>query len=510
MWSLSNAVTRPIKKINCFLEYHFLHFLHRYTKTHPGKREKSVKSEGLKQKTFFMPTLTKPYRYQLPKKAIKSDCPQCGPKYRKTLSLYIDSQTGEILPKQFGRCDRESNCGYNLSPYTKGPSGISYADEVSQLSSIPREWFKMAAKWKRLYMERETIINKLVQAEGATQEQAEQVIKYVFSRASLSTLFSPTPIYSIPEEVVVQSLGYYDQNQFAKLLVQQFGQNKANGLLKQFRIGTSALWPGSCVFWLNDEQKRVRAGQVVLFADDWHKATYLDKEGQTKPCISSVSHGLIRRYSKQGQPAPDWLTDYHKNAPRWPILFGLHQLLNEPVDKPIAIVEAPKTAVVCSALISDFVWLAVGALSYLNADRLAPLRGRVVMLFPDLSKDGKAFAQWSRIADQMNAVGYQIKVSTLLEQGATDEQRTKGLDLADFLLIPAKERPRWIIDGQTIYGEVLEPEPSEQSDKLKEPTLRPFIPPETRVAHPNAPLSFDAAEQLQAVKWCVLPINAIE
>ncbi|GAB4007169.1 DUF6371 domain-containing protein [Spirosoma migulaei] len=423
-----------------------------------------------------MPTQIKSYRYQLPKKAIKSDCPQCGPKYRKTLSRYVDSQTGETLPEQYGRCDRESNCGYNLSPYTKGQSGKSYADDMNQLSSIPREWFKLAATWKQLSIKQESIVNKLIQEVGATIEQAEQIKNYLFSQPSLSTLFSPTPIYSFPDEVVNPSLGHYDQNQFARLLVRQFGQTKANELFKQFRIGTSTHWLGSCVFWLTDEQQRVRAGQIVLFAENWHKARYTDQEGNQKVCISSISHSLVRWYNQRKETLPDWLINYHDNAPRWPVLFGLHQLANAPIDQPVAIVEAPKTAVVCSALMPGFIWLAVGALSYLNAERLAPLRNRAVMLFPDLSKDGKAFAQWGKVADEMNAKGYQISLSNLLELRASDKQKAQGLDLADFLL---QQPPK--------------------------PDL-----PNNRMAFPLAPLSFDANEQLERIRWCVLPIDGID
>ncbi|GAB3018998.1 DUF6371 domain-containing protein [Spirosoma pulveris] len=408
-----------------------------------------------------MPVTTKDYRYQLPKKAIKTDCPDCSPKHRKTLSRYIDTKTGEPLPDLYGRCDRESNCGYYLSPYHKGASGVSYADEVKEYKEIPKEWFRMAGKWKRNGVNQQGVISGLKDGlVGAPPEQAEYIARFVFNKPTRSTQTTPAPvIFTLPDEVVSPSLGHYERNQFSSLLCQQFGKRKADELLYQFKIGTSKRWPGACIFWLIDEQDRARAGQVVLFVNDWHKAKYIDKEGNSKVCISSVSYSLIRRFRKQGQPAPDWLTDYDKNAPRWPILFGLHQLVTAPLEQPVAVVEAPKTAVVCSAMIPGFVWLAVGALSYLNAERLAPLRSRSVMLFPDLSKSGKAFTQWSQVANDLNKKGFQITVSDYLEQRATDEQKAQGLDLADFLLMPDNTRPRWIRDGQTIYGEVLTVEP---------------------------------------------------
>jgi len=49
------------------------------------------------------------------------------------------------------------------------------------------------------------------------------------------------------------------------------------------------------------------------------------------------------------------LTNYDQNAPRWPILFGLHQLATAPIDKPVAFVEAPKMDVIGSAMRPGFI-----------------------------------------------------------------------------------------------------------------------------------------------------------
>lgn len=458
-----------------FLNLHYLHYLHKLALSGPARASRvgvgSVGSAG-QNKPFFsaMPATTKAYRYDLPKKSLKADCPQCGPKHRKTLSRYVDTQTGEPLPEEYGRCDRVSNCGYHLSPYHKGPSGMSYADRISgqnQMPPIPKEWFRWAGKWKRDHITRQSIVSTLTEMQGATPEQAEYVANYVFDKVSKPAQTPPPPtVYTLPDEVFTQSLGHYERNQFARLLRGQFGVSVADELLQRFQIGTSARWPGACVFWLLDGQHRPRAGQVVLFADDWHKARYTDRQGETKVCISSVSQGLLRRYRQQGQPAPDWLTDYDNNAPRWPILFGLHQLRVASVDQPVAIVEAPKTAVVCSAKVPGFVWLAVGAKSYLNAERLAPLRGRRVMLYPDLNAyhdttndKGHKVKGWLSIANELNTKGFDISVSDLLEHRATDEQKQQGLDLADFLLMSGTPRPYMVFDGRIIEGEPLAVKP---------------------------------------------------
>ncbi|MCC5612555.1 hypothetical protein LC612_39150, partial [Nostoc sp. CHAB 5834] len=78
---------------------------------------------------------------------------------------------------------------------------------------------------------------------------------------------------------------------------------------------------------------------------------------------------------------------------------------------------------------------------------------------------------------------YQISVSDLLELRATDEQKAQGLDLADFLLMPDTTRPRWVVEGQTIYGEYLTTQPTDsypaEWDAPNAPDARPTIKPLT-------------------------------
>ncbi len=356
-----------------------------------------------------MPPTT--YRYQFPKKAIKADCPDCSPNHRKTLSRYIDTQTGDALPEPYGRCDRQSNCGFHLSPYHKGPSGISYANEVYE-------------RWKEEHNQQRTF--------GHSPKPLPQPYRPLTQQPTTSA-----PVCTIPDEVFKQSLSHYERNQFAHLLRQHFGFGVADELLHRFQIGTSGRWPGACVFWYIDERGRKRGGQVKLFDHTFHTVKYIDHNGEKRTKTSWVHAAYKRRCDEQKQPYPAWLTAYldeRNDVQKSPCLFGLPQLLTASVDQPVAIVEAPKTAVLCTPYFPDFIWLAVGALSYLNAERLAPLRGRNVVLFPDLSKDGSALRRWSQTADQLRPQGFNITTSDYFEQRATDEERANGLDIADYLL----------------------------------------------------------------------------
>lgn len=379
-------------------------------------------------------TATTSPRYYLPRKAIKADCPQCSPRHRKTLSRFVDRETDEVLPESFGRCDRESNCGYYLSPYHKTASGMSYADEQKG-PLMPKEWYQLAGTQQRQGVTRQGVVRLLVE-EGAAPQQAERVAAYVFDRAVIrpgrEPQQPPAPIYSLPHEVMSKTIGHYDRNEFARFLSSRFGYAIAAELLERFHVGTSNRWPGACVFWLIDEQDRVRGGQITLYDQSGHKVkrTYTDSEGhpKTKVCITSVRAALKWKY--RDITPPDWLAALPDDAETWPVVFGLPQLKDTPPDRPVALVEGPKTAIICSHLLPGFVWLAVGGKSYLKPERLAALKGRVLMLYPDLN----AFDDWQKRADVLRAEGFRVDVSDVLEQLATDEDRAKGLDLADFFL----------------------------------------------------------------------------
>ena len=93
---------------------------------------------------------------------------------------------------------------------------------------------------------------------------------------------------------------------------------------------------------------------------------------------------------------------------------------------PVAFVEAPKTAIYGTLYFGfpeqpkNLLWLAVYNLSSLSLEKCKALQGRDVYLFPDLSKDGKAFELWSNRAKRFSELipGTQFEVSELLETQA--------------------------------------------------------------------------------------------
>jgi hypothetical protein len=107
--------------------------------------------------------------------------------------------------------------------------------------------------------------------------------------------------------------------------------------------------------------------------------------------------------------------------------FGEHLLVDK--TKPVAIVESEKTALIASVYLPQFIWLAVGSLTNLNADKCQVLKGRIVTLFPDLN----GFEKWSDKAAELSHMA-KFMISDLLELKATETEKKKGLDLADYLI----------------------------------------------------------------------------
>jgi hypothetical protein len=110
--------------------------------------------------------------------------------------------------------------------------------------------------------------------------------------------------------------------------------------------------------------------------------------------------------------------------------FGEHLLtISENTSKPIAIVEAAKTAIIASAYFPEYIWLACLGKNGLNPDKFNVLKGRTVVLYPDVN----AFDYWDEKAREFSHIAT-VEVSSILEKSATADERNSGLDLADYLL----------------------------------------------------------------------------
>lgn len=232
----------------------------------------------------------------------------------------------------------------------------------------------------------------------------------------------------IPEAVLQQTLSRYQINGFINNLLKITRANEVERIISLYYLGTTKA--GAVTIPFIDKNGNIRAIQVKSFDSENHTTN------------TTFLHAIIEQYHrKHGEQSPEWLKDYLLNESKVSCLFGEHLLTRYP-NNPIALIEAPKGAIYGSLYFgspedpSNFLWLAVYNLSSLTLKKCMALKGREVVLFPDLSKTGHAFELWSKRADEFNTMipGATFRISDLLEKHATPEQRQKGFDLADYLI----------------------------------------------------------------------------
>jgi hypothetical protein len=219
----------------------------------------------------------------------------------------------------------------------------------------------------------------------------------------------PAPVIKPPSEIpsglFKSSLKSYESNNFVLFLNNLFGEEISSALISKYYIGTSKHWPGSTVFWQIDLSGKVRTGKIMLYNTSTGK--------RVKEPFNHITwvHNTLKQDKFNLMQC----------------FFGEHLLKDK--SKPVAIVESEKTAIIASVYLPGFLWLAAGSLTNLNTEKCTVLKGRKVILFPDLN----AFEKWSNKAKELSILSKFI-VSDLLENKASDSDRKHGFDLADYLI----------------------------------------------------------------------------
>jgi hypothetical protein len=215
----------------------------------------------------------------------------------------------------------------------------------------------------------------------------------------------PKPVSFIPVEVFKASLKAHETNHFVQFLINLFGVEVASKLVSRYFIATSKHWNGATVFWQIDIKGKVRTGKIMLYSPTTGK--------RIKEPFNHINwaHKAIKK------------TEFELRQ----CLFGEHLLIDK--TKPVAIVESEKTAIIASVYLAQFIWVAVGSLTNLNTDKCSILKGRTVILFPDLN----GFEKWSNKANELSHLAI-FTVSDLLELKATEAEKKQGFDLADYLI----------------------------------------------------------------------------
>lgn len=310
------------------------------------------------------------YRFTLEKydrsKRNRYTCPSCG--HKREFTRYIDTIGSFIFPEYVGKCNRVNNCTYHYTP------SDFFRDNPEALNEL-------------------SDTNDSIQP--ATVAPKRSPVKSQISYIDKSLMHT-----SCAER-------WYNQNTLFIFLTSKIGTLETKRLFSEYNIGTSKKWNGTAtVFWYVSIDGKTRTGKIMLYHSNGHRV----KEGYSRISWAHTELNL-------------------KNFNLELCFFGEH-LLNLYPDKPIGVVESEKSAIICTAYIKDFVWIATGGKNGCLNSRYHILRERKICLFPD----SKAYDAWYIFYLKLKSENYSVTISNLLEYKTSEEQWNSGIDIADILL----------------------------------------------------------------------------
>lgn len=192
-----------------------------------------------------------------------------------------------------------------------------------------------------------------------------------------------------------------------------FGHAATLRAFEAYRVGTTK--KREAIFWQIDKGGGVHAGKIMRYKEDGHR---------DKSSFGTWAHTLLK---ERGAISEGWTLTQ--------CLFGEHLLKDDVLD--VGLVESEKTALIASICFPKLVWVAVGGATNFNEQRLKPLKGRKVLVYADLDKAD----EWEQRAEELRGKGYDVRLSQVFQQLATDEDRADKCDIADALIREAIARP---------------------------------------------------------------------
>ena len=168
------------------------------------------------------------------------------------------------------------------------------------------------------------------------------------------------PLDFIDKDLMQATFNEFKSNVFFMYLVKMFGIEKAYQLQEAYNIGTAK--GGGIIFWQEDRKGNVRTGKVMYYHPNGKRI---------KERNSWFVHKKIRE-------------DFNYRQ----CFFGLHLTS---LDKPVALCESEKTAIIMSVFEPEYTWIASGGSEMISDERLFEL--------PRLDKvfaDNGQFEKWER------------------------------------------------------------------------------------------------------------------
>lgn len=149
--------------------------------------------------------------------------------------------------------------------------------------------------------------------------------------------------------------------------------NRFFDVLRQYCIGSVE---DGIIFWQIDEHFTIHRGKVMWYRPDGHRLKLTRPDGS--------EYGKVQMMWK-------YIPNHHRDRDPEMCYFGQHLATLYP-NKPLALVESEKTALVMSYYYPNFIWVSTLSLANFQAYRLTSLKDRKtpIIIFPDF--DG--YDQW--------------------------------------------------------------------------------------------------------------------
>ncbi len=388
-----------------------------------------------------------PYLQKYAGKSTRFTCPGCKTPY--SFTRYLDGETHQPIHPTVGRCNREIKCGYHYTPRQY------YADQRNQNLYLPNTHHHGSSYGSPHHDYHSLIshnngdahVNPNAPSQPAPPQSSSDTItshsnlsqhqKQIHKISNLlitnhkDQLTIPHPLHLYPEPSVLFSVPQPKQpkkhpdfiphkylkrslslnSNFVRFLRNHFSDLQIAEAANNYLLGATI--KKEVIFWQIDIHGKVHTGKIMQYNPQTGRRIKNGYGG-----INWVHHMLKRSNLS--------FSDFNLCQ----CYFGEHLLRLYP-DKPVAIVEAEKTAVIASIIYQDYNWLAAGNLNGLNVEKSRVLRNKTIILYPDAG----CYTRWLHKAEQINReLPLHLTVSSFLEHFATPQQTHHGYDLADYIL----------------------------------------------------------------------------
>lgn len=383
-----------------------------------------------------------PYLQKYAGKSTRFTCPGCKTPY--SFTRYLDGETHQPIHPTVGRCNREIKCGYHYTPrqyfsdlkrqdphfsitqqhrypHQDLHSPISHNHGYAHLNShassqpAPPQSSSDTTSPSNLSQHQKPVpkVSNHLTTYQKDQPTGPQPLHHYPVPSELFSVPQPNqpvkPPDYIPHKYLKRSLSL--NSNFVRFLRKHFSDLQIAEAANNYLLGATR--KKEVIFWQIDIDGKVRTGKIMQY------------NPQTGRRIKNGYGGINWVHHKLKKSNPSF-SDFNLNQ----CYFGEHLLRLYP-DKPIAIVEAEKTAVIASMIYHNYNWLAAGNLNGLNIEKSRVLRYKTVILYPDSG----CYDRWLRKAEQINIeLSLNLSVSDLLEHFATPQQIHHGYDLADYVI----------------------------------------------------------------------------